>query len=508
MIERSLITRTEREQYLSYDRQRRILLLRIVIPAFLVVCAVVLVLIAGFLVVARVPEQTREGLLITDVMLLGVMAILAFGLLSARRERLGLAAALVSAASGLGTAASVAIWSRYLGLDPFAMIELTPFSVVIVLAGLLGDIWVIIGAAFAMNVVTVLLLLIAPRAGGVGAVINQEMPLILPVSLVYQWLFAALIIAIWFIFQRTLREIGTAYDRAKQLDVLKDEFIASVNHELRTPLMTMQTYLETMREQLHRLPPEQLAVALDHVCRVGDSLVDLVKSILSARRIDQDAVGFTPEEVSVPDALAAALQLVNPREASLAGRDLRIQVPEQLTLWGEHIRLQQILTNLLSNAAKYSPTGTPIEVVAQVVQEETSGGTAWRRTVPQSLVEISVRDHGQGIPSDQIPLLFNRFVRLPRDLASKITGTGLGLYLCRVMAEAMGGRIWVASAGVDGEGSTFYVRLPASPPGEAGAPPPSRLAGQRIEKVLDALRRLPARWTGAHTPRPPGAWPA
>jgi len=80
------------------------------------------------------------------------------------------------------------------------------------------------------------------------------------------------------------------------------------------------------------------------------------------------------------------------------------------------------------------------------------------------MVEIVVRDHGQGIPPDQIPLLFNRFVRLPRDLASKIPGTGTGLGLYRVLAESMGGRIWVESAGAEGEGSAFHVLLPVPSP--------------------------------------------
>ncbi len=78
------------------------------------------------------------------------------------------------------------------------------------------------------------------------------------------------------------------------------------------------------------------------------------------------------------------------------------------------------------------------------------------------MIEIRVRDFGLGIPPEHIALLFERFVRLPRDLASRVVGNGLGLYLCRQLAQAMGGRIWAESAGVEGEGSTFHLLLPAT----------------------------------------------
>jgi signal transduction histidine kinase len=167
-------------------------------------------------------------------------------------------------------------------------------------------------------------------------------------------------------------------------------------------------------------------------------------------------------------AIYDAAKLIDPREAGSAVRDLRVDVDELLLVWGDRVRLQQIFTNLLTNAAKYSDPGTTIEVTARILGAEGSESGRWRqrrqKASQQQAVEIAVRDHGLGIPAEQIPLLFNRFMRLPRDLASKVPGTGLGLYLCRVMTVAMGGRIWVESTGIAGEGSTFYLELPLPPP--------------------------------------------
>jgi signal transduction histidine kinase len=167
-------------------------------------------------------------------------------------------------------------------------------------------------------------------------------------------------------------------------------------------------------------------------------------------------------------ALDGALALIDPRVSEGVVRDLRIQIPEGLTAWGDRARTQQILTNLLSNALKYSPAETPLEVTARLVQAPGALQRFGRRRAEpaRDQVEIVVRDYGQGIPPDQAPLLFNRFVRLPRDLASNVAGTGLGLYLCRVFAEGMGGTITAESSGIAGEGTAFVLRLP----GDMSAP--------------------------------------
>ncbi len=264
---------------------------------------------------------------------------------------------------------------------------------------------------------------------------------------------------------RDLVDARGATARAQQLEGLKDQFITSVNHELRTPLMAMQGYIELLSELHDQLESDQRAEMLDGAREANVALVQLVRSILDVRRIDQEADDFVPQAVSVCAAVNTALTLIDPLENNPSERTFLMQVPEDLVIWGEEVRLQQILLNLIANSIKYSEPGTPITLAALVVMEKEGLVAGWgKRAGPRrQMVEITVRDEGLGIPPEQMPLLFRRFVRLPRDLASNVRGTGLGLYLCRIFVEVMGGRIWAESSGVPGEGSIFHLRLPVPP---------------------------------------------
>ncbi len=255
-----------------------------------------------------------------------------------------------------------------------------------------------------------------------------------------------------------------AVERARQLDDLKNQFITSVNHELRNPIMTLDANLYLLQQTLDS--PQAGETRRHAIARLRQSvghLRDLVESILSIRRLEQGQGDFTPRAVSVRTALDVAITQVPPADGQVVERELRLSLPENLMIWGDPIRLEQILTNLLSNACKYSPPGSPVEVSATV-----------ERIGERPQVVIQVSDYGLGIPLEQQPLLFERFVRLPRDLASTVTGNGLGLYLCRLYAEAMGGSIDLMSSGVEGEGTIFFVRLPLPPSADEEAPETGR----------------------------------
>jgi signal transduction histidine kinase len=338
--------------------------------------------------------------------------------------------------------------------------------ILIVLVGMLAtNQWSLIGVTAAMNAFALFILLFALHIPWVP--LRDEAALFVPFVVLIQWAVAGILLAARGTYLQTIRELGDtriAYQRARQLDQLKDQFITHINHELRTPVMALQGHVELVLLADESLSLEERTVYLERAKRAGDSLVTLVSNILDVRRLEQENASFTAEIVPLRAAVEEAASFIDPREAELGERDLRLHVPSELAAWGHPVWVRQILTNLLSNAIKYSAPGTPVEVTARFVPETPAAGGRRQRNggLRRQLVEVAVRDHGLGIPPEQASLLFERFVRLPRDLASNVPGNGLGLHLCRTLTERMGGRIWAESSGVAGEGSTFHLQLPES----------------------------------------------
>lgn len=491
------ITPSERKIYVEYDRQRRLRLSRGIAPVFATI--LMLVLIASAFIPDMKGTRSHFGL----VLLCAALFILATA--SAWRNRVNLATGSILAGALLLMILAVLV------NQPFILSDLLtiPACVIIGLAALVGVPWMILATAACTSVIVIVL----SHSSSLGHELADPNNVASTVAFVIeQWALAAIVYAAARGYQRTLRETGDVrvqYERARKLDELKDQFITNVNHELRNPVMLMQGYIELLRLKGQEMTREKSAELVQRASKAGDHLAELLQSILDARRLDHRSDTFVPEAVPVRETLEVAASLVDPRSGQHVERQLRVNMTAGLAVWGERVLLQQILTNLLSNAVKYSQPGTPVEVSARIVTESAPTPTRWL-SAPHSereMAEIAVRDFGLGIPPDEVPFLFERFVRLPRDLASSVSGNGLGLYLCRELVQTMGGSIHVESAGIEGEGSTFYVRLPLPPcePEDAGSVP-----DEPVEMAAPAPADSPVEETAetAETAIPPADSPA
>ena len=267
-----------------------------------------------------------------------------------------------------------------------------------------------------------------------------------------------------------LRGAVRAYELERELAALKDQFIIDANHELRTPIMALYGNVELLRSLGENGSSDARARLLARAMASGESVLTILSNVLDAGRLDSDKPKLTLAPVRIEPVVRAVLETFDPREigepgleVSTAGtRPVAVEVAEGLTVLADEHRLRQVLINLLSNALKYSEPGTPIEIRARAqppkrpMRRSRGGGV----NAEPGEADISVRDYGLGVPSRDRSKLFNRFVRLERDIAGPVRGNGVGLYLCRTLIEAMGGRIWVESSGVPGEGSTFGFTLP------------------------------------------------
>jgi signal transduction histidine kinase len=363
------------------------------------------------------------------------------------------------------------------GLDLQAILTLALLSVVILIGGLIlpgQATWPLAGITITMTVTSVFLLPLAPPLR-ILLGNSDQLRFAIAGPLIILHVFVALFS--WIAARSgkaTVQAVSRAFAREQELSQLKDQFITNVNHELRTPLMAMHGYIKLLRLRHQALSPERRGELIEKAARAGDDLVTLITSILETQHFEQTAEAFIPGPIDLREALESSIRLVatqieTGKNIDPSERALHLHIPKGLIVWAEPVRLQQIFTNLLSNAVKYSPPGTSIDLSAWTVVSprwDMSQGIREGLRGTASMAEITIRDFGLGIPPEQISLLFERFVRLPRDLASNVAGNGLGLYLCRTFAEAMGGKIWVESSGIAGEGSTFHLQVPL-PPNEA-----------------------------------------
>lgn len=451
----------ERALLVDLDAQRRLGLLRVIVPALLV--AVLLQVVT-----AIQTDLENHSLHASLQISIGLVAFLV-ALWATWKRRANVASFAVFVGI-TGVIMTLLTFDVLLGgpLRAFTLPEFQLLALPIVVAGIFGSPRLVVGASITTLCFTFGLIFLAPRSPALELAVRQPGGMaIYTVPMATQFVLGILTFAATRAFHRMLLELGAvriAYARGKELDRLKDQFISSVNHELRTPIMALQGYIELSRELGTRGDVTRQSTMLERSAEAVSHLAGLVKSVLNIRRVEADAANMTLTTFALQAVIVEATHLLAPDETGLSERTLHLDIPAELVVYADEERVRQVVVNLLSNAAKYSPPGSPIEITARLQQPDDHGGRGGRRepAAETPMIEIAVRDYGLGIPPNQAVLLFQRFVRLERDIASQVVGTGLGLAICRSYVEAMGGRIWVESSGVPDEGSTFIFTLPAS----------------------------------------------
>ena len=229
----------------------------------------------------------------------------------------------------------------------------------------------------------------------------------------------------------------------QELDRKKDEFLSVASHELRTPLTTIKGYTQLLAQTVNDLGPEERATYINAVLGEIERMMGLISELLDVSRIETNRLQIHPQSIEwLPfiEGRISAFRVQHP------ARLIRFDVNAAATLVvADPDRMRQVVDNLLSNALKYSPEGSDIDV--RVARED-------------GHVATSVTDYGIGIPRDEIPQLFERFHRARNVSSRYYGGLGLGLYIAKAIVEAHGGEITVESE--EGSGSTFTMRLPAS----------------------------------------------
>ncbi len=242
------------------------------------------------------------------------------------------------------------------------------------------------------------------------------------------------------LFTASMRDIT----QRKEYDRMRDDFVSTVTHELRTPLASVMGWTETLLSgkpgPLTDLQKRFLGIVYDSSGRLNR----LIEEILTVSRIQQGILQLSRQDFSPGSSLISVQDMMKavavPKQIHLEFWD---EWPADLRMNGDTHRIEQVLINLIGNAIKFSPTGSTVIVTSR------SEGDLWR---------VSVRDQGMGIPAADVPHIFERFYRATNASESQIQGTGLGLYVCQAIIEGHGGKIGIESTA--GEGTTAWFTLP------------------------------------------------
>jgi len=233
----------------------------------------------------------------------------------------------------------------------------------------------------------------------------------------------------------------------RALDRMKDEFISTVSHELRTPLTSVRGALGLLSADVLATRPEKTQQMLDIAISNSDRLIRLINDILELERIGSGRAELQLDLCNVEDLLHRAVGL---QQALLPTTDISISFSaDDVTVWADPDRMLQALSNLISNAIKFSYPGGNIHITARNLDEN------------EAIIEIT--DQGRGIPADKLEKIFDRFHQVDASDSRALGGTGLGLAICRSIVTQHGGHIWATNN--QSAGATFHLTLPTKPAG-------------------------------------------
>lgn len=237
------------------------------------------------------------------------------------------------------------------------------------------------------------------------------------------------------------RELQEKNRELQDADRVKNQFLAKMSHELRTPLNSIIGYTDLVLEGLYGDLSDQQADRLQKVLRNGRNLLNLINDILDLSHIEIGQIVLYPEPVSTQDLLESVVSVVQPQMES-KGLALLREYDSASPIFVDRMRAQQIITNIMSNAVKFTPNGH-IRIQAQ----DENGN-----------VHITIEDTGIGIPEDKMHRVFQEFRQIDNAPTREYGGTGLGMSITRRLVEMSGGKIWVESK-LDA-GTTFHLLLP------------------------------------------------
>lgn len=228
----------------------------------------------------------------------------------------------------------------------------------------------------------------------------------------------------------------TELERADERVAGLDEILDLVIHELRNPVAVLKGFASSIGTAAEKMDPEAMKKAAKAIHRGADRLDALLSSLADVRSLDEGSLQIHPENVLLSEIVRGALE-----GQTLVTLDHRISVhiEDDVLLHADPVRIRQVLTNLISNAVKFSPRDSSVEITASREDDE---------------AHICVKDEGPGIPVARADAVFDKFTRLN----ATVNGSGIGLYISRGIARAHGGELELAET--DGRGCTFLLRLP------------------------------------------------